>query len=893
MESISFADAFAKVSALRTSPHESSLLLLGEHGLGKSHLLDRLQATHMPDTVLVRAHPAEAGFPLAGFDSLFTALRHEQASELARFFSLRSTAPDGLFAAAHDLLTLIQGLRLPPTLALIDDIDRMDIPSQVLLATISPRLAGTSLWIVATATEVDPRDIQGSIPVARLLPPSTDEIVEALGQSTPHDESTLRILAGYTGGNPRILSEQLAEMHADQLAGEAPLVLPPRVTPTVEQVTDTLLDNLGPALRPTLDRAALAPMSHLSALGSLTADGPDAVEDLIDAGLLHRQGAFVTVSDHRLRSRLYWDQGSKLRRERHAELADAVAPYDERLETWHRSSASGGPQSVDLLLSAACSLVREDRIGEAVEFAERALIRAVQIDDHAPQLIRLAGRLLNDGQLSLAARFSGRARFQTSAPAHALAILGIRLTAQLFQEQRLVDDEVLTLSALHADDDPDGAGNLLTLAALYRAERWEVEEARQLSDKALELDPLVTEPTRVKLRTMREIVDALEGRTSDVSDETPVPELDPMRMPPDLLLMRGRSMTWRENHTEARRLFTLIHNHRQERDRIWDDLATYAKIGNEISAGEFRLARVAIETWGTESPWINRGTSMHAFVRSWYAYSAGELDEASAHIDHCLELASREAAQSVRARALALRGSIHLLADDPEAAVMDLRQVSAISTRFRNPSLLRHWADYTEACVATERVQEASAAVAALERRLSAHSSRWGRLALLRCRALVEAGPSSIELYEDAIKEFERDELPYEHGRTLTCLADRQLALGMNVESRRTRIAAVAAFENAGADAWARHAGESEPTPAKPATTSLLDRLTPDEQEVATRVRQGLRNREIAQALFVSVRTVELRLTRIYRTLDVQSRSQLVAALSGSRPTDDSGDGAG
>src|SRR3954447_7386183 len=103
MESITFADAFARVATLRTSSHESSLLLLGENGLGKSDLLDRIPGAPPPDTLLVRAHPAEAGFPLAGFDSLFTALRREQTSELARFFSLRSTEPDGLFAAAHDL----------------------------------------------------------------------------------------------------------------------------------------------------------------------------------------------------------------------------------------------------------------------------------------------------------------------------------------------------------------------------------------------------------------------------------------------------------------------------------------------------------------------------------------------------------------------------------------------------------------------------------------------------------------------------------------------------------------------------------------------------------------------------------------------------------------------
>ncbi len=211
---------------------------------------------------------------------------------------------------------------------------------------------------------------------------------------------------------------------------------------------------------------------------------------------------------------------------------------------------------------------------------------------------------------------------------------------------------------------------------------------------------------------------------------------------------------------------------------------------------------------------------------------------------------------------------------------MVLRQVSAASTRFRNPTLLRHWADYTEACVLTGRVQEAAATVTALERRLSVHRSRWGELALLRCRALVETGSAVARaLRRQPSRSSSRDELPYELGRTLRCLAIRQAELGMAVESRLTRMAAVAAFEASGAEAWAAHA--DHPDTAVAATSGdnqLLDQLSSDERDVAIRVIKGHRNREIAQELFVSVRTVELRLTHIYRTFGVQSRAQLVAA---------------
>ncbi len=112
----------------------------------------------------------------------------------------------------------------------------------------------------------------------------------------------------------------------------------------------------------------------------------------------------------------------------------------------------------------------------------------------------------------------------------------------------------------------------------------------------------------------------------------------------------------------------------------------------------------------------------------------------------------------------------------------------------------------------------------------------------------------------------------------------------MPVESRHTRMAAVAAFQASGADGWAVRTDQlvtaREAAPATGDGAEMLEQLNPDEQEVAKRVVHGLRNREIAEELSVSVRTVELRLTHIYRSLGVPSRAQLVAVLTGANATD-------
>jgi DNA-binding CsgD family transcriptional regulator len=60
-----------------------------------------------------------------------------------------------------------------------------------------------------------------------------------------------------------------------------------------------------------------------------------------------------------------------------------------------------------------------------------------------------------------------------------------------------------------------------------------------------------------------------------------------------------------------------------------------------------------------------------------------------------------------------------------------------------------------------------------------------------------------------------------------------------------------------------------------------MRRTTPSERRVAAMAAEGLSNREIAQALFITLRTVEMHLSRAFRKLDISTRTQLPAALAG------------
>ncbi len=880
MESPSRRTVLNKIVELSQAPHEGAFLVTGEPGIGKSQLLEEAYASLEGSAVLVRANRAESALSLSGISDLITALHGKQTIELGGQFSLRSRAPERMFAAAHDLLTLIRGFQLKPTLVLIDDVDRMDPDSQVLIGLMANRLVGTSVRIVASATTIAQSSQLSGISTTQLAPYPTSEMYAlAVDLVSSGDESSLRIIIARCGGNPRVLQEHLQDIDEEVLNGDGWLTLPPRPTPTTDAIVMPLLRNLSPSGRQLLETIALAPVYHASIIASQEDAVNDDAEDLIDAGLLRSNGPYLTIVDERVRTYCYWNTSSRSRRERHAELAVATTQFSENLAAWHRSF--DGHDATAELLTASAKLADLGQVNAAIELAERALRKSDLAEEHLPAISDIATALLLRSEPALAARYTSRTRSTSIATAHATRLAILTVAANALHHQGVADEEVKALVALHSGTDPLGVANLVALAAYMRAERWEAEQARDLLAATANIRQQLDETALARLEHVQLALDALLGTPSS-SEQLPVETVadTPGRSAPALLLMYGRALSYREEYARARHVLTLVLNHPQSVDLIWEDLARYAQVGNEVGAGQFRAARDSMISWRQGSPWTRRRSSRQAFLLAWYDYSLGRLDSAESGLEQCLTLATAEGFPAARAKALALRGTMALQAGDHEAAVGHLRQVTAFANKFRNPTLLRHWADYIEACLLTDRTKEAASALKALKRRNTLHASRWGELTALRCQALTTPGEPSLALFQTAADEFGDAESPYEFGRTLLAFAGRQDLLGMDVETRRTRAAAVAAFDVAGATGWAL---TGAPTTVE--EHPILQTLNDEEREIVRYVLAGMRNREIATALYVSVRTVEARLTRVYRTLNVQSRAQLMAKYgsSGSR----------
>jgi DNA-binding CsgD family transcriptional regulator len=156
-----------------------------------------------------------------------------------------------------------------------------------------------------------------------------------------------------------------------------------------------------------------------------------------------------------------------------------------------------------------------------------------------------------------------------------------------------------------------------------------------------------------------------------------------------------------------------------------------------------------------------------------------------------------------------------------------------------------------------------------------------------RAAGVVAGGDRGVSLLREAIDAFERGDARLERARALADLGALLRRRNRRTEARELLREALDAAHRSGAKPLAEQAEtELRATGARPRRVVLtgLDSLTASERRIAELASQGLTNREIAQTLFVTARTVEGHLTSVFRKLRVDSRDELPAVLTGGVP---------
>jgi DNA-binding CsgD family transcriptional regulator len=199
------------------------------------------------------------------------------------------------------------------------------------------------------------------------------------------------------------------------------------------------------------------------------------------------------------------------------------------------------------------------------------------------------------------------------------------------------------------------------------------------------------------------------------------------------------------------------------------------------------------------------------------------------------------------------------------------------------PGQWRFHPDLLEALIGLGDLDRAGELLTSFEERASITGRVWALATAARCRALLLAArgdrDGALAAIEEALARHEQVPVPFELGRTLLVRGQLRRRAKQKRAARDSLQQALQIFERLGAPLWA------EKTRAELARIGLrppapLD-LTPTEERVAVLVAAGHTNREAAQALFLSVHTVEDNLRRIYRKLGIRSRTELAARRPG------------
>jgi DNA-binding CsgD family transcriptional regulator len=257
----------------------------------------------------------------------------------------------------------------------------------------------------------------------------------------------------------------------------------------------------------------------------------------------------------------------------------------------------------------------------------------------------------------------------------------------------------------------------------------------------------------------------------------------------------------------------------------------------------------------------------------------GHVESARAKIEEGLLLAERVGVQPAALELLATRGFLELSLADAAAAERTLDAVAerACATGFLEPALFRYHGDHIEAKITLGHREEAERLVSDLERLGARLRRAWPLAIAARCRGMLCSAlgepDAAFGALGEALALHDRVGEPFERARTLLVLGTVQRRERMKRPARESLEAAFEIFQTLGAALWAQRArGELARVGGRASTTGL----TATEQRVAELLASGLTYQQAADALFVSPKTVQWNVSKIYRKLGIRSRAELV-----------------
>ncbi len=879
------------------------LVLRGEAGIGKTALLG-YAAKRAEGGRVVRAAgvESETDLPFAGLLQLcgplldgLERLPPPQRDALRTAFGLSSGAQPGPFLVGLAVLSLLSHAAAEvPLLCLVDDAQWLDRVSAQTLAFVARHFMAVSVAMVFAVREPsDPQELAGLAELA--VPGLRDGDARALLDSVisgPVDEQVRDRIVAETLGNPLALLE-LRGLTPERLAGGFGLPDASVVVGHSEETWRRRLTPLPPATRLLLLVAAAEPVGD-PVLVWRAADrlgvAFGAAEAATAAGLVEF-GGHVWFRHPITRSAVYRAASPVERRMVHGALAEVTDPgVDPDRHAWHRAHATPGPDEsiADELAGAAGRVRARGGLAAAAAFHKRAA-------ELTPEPARRAQRALAAAQ----------AEYQAGALDAALRLLDLAQAGPLDELGRAQVDMLRAQVALASGGASDAPPRLLRAAK--RLESLHIGLARETYRDAF--DAALAAGGLANHTGLREVAEAARAAPR---------ALQPTRAPE--LALDGLAMVTTEGYAAAAPILKRALNAFRN---------TEASIDEEL--GWLPLAcRLSRDVWDDES-WYALSERLIEMARDGGALAVlpvALLSGVSIHLmvgEFATAASMAEEAQAV-AKATGLTvgpyGSLMLAAwrgSEAEASQLVAAATSELVERGEGQWLTAaHWATavlnnglcrFPEALAAAElgseypeelgfstwsmvELIEAAARTASLERatdvlgRLSQITSAtggdWALGIEARSRALLGRGELAESLYREAIDRLSRTRIRVELARARLLYGEWLRRENRRVDAREQLRVAHEMLTAMGIEKFAARArrellatGET----VRKRSVETSDDLTPQETQIARRAVDGRTNPEIAGELFLSPRTVEWHLRKVFTKLGISSRRELRGAL--------------
>jgi DNA-binding CsgD family transcriptional regulator len=874
----------------------SVLVVRGEAGIGKTALLEYLVGAAAGFRV-IRASGVESEMelPFAGLHEVCAPmlgrlglLAEPQRLALSVAFGMAAgDAPDRFLIALAALSLVAETAEEQPLLCVVDDAQWLDQASAQVFGFVGRRLLAESIaLVVAARTPVphpDPLAGCGELHLGGLDAGAARALLAEVAPG-PLDESVRARILDETVGNPLAL----LELGRSKLAGGFAVPGGGDLSKRIEDEYVERLRELPPEAQTLALLAAADPVGDFAVLlRAAQTLGHDigAVGGIRAAGLFEI-GTSVRFRHPLVRSAAYRAASSEDRRAAHAALAGATDPEaDADRRAWHRAHAAAGPDEAVAreLISSADRARRRGGVAAAAAFLARAATLTPDGGERAARSLTAAEAWCAAGDFEAAQALLVAAEL---GPLDELGSAQVqRLRAQIAFVRRGSDAPALLLRAAQRLEPVDGGmarrTYLEALLAAIRAGRLGYDDESSGVASAVRSAPVGPEP-----------------------------------VPHSQLLLRGLSVRMTDGYVDAAPLLkeALLRYRAEPPDLDWQCLA---------------YSLVAMDLWDDDG-WFDVTSGHVAAARaqgalSWlpsllhylgaFHVQAGELVKAENLLVE-LERIERE----IRATTLphgklllaAARGDAPAaleLADVVKTGAAASGQGAAMTYVEYSKALLYNglgdyvlaaeaahdavavdelvlspWAlfELVEAAVRSDQPERASTAAGRLLAIAAVSGSDWARGAAARSGALLAEGRPAEDLHREAIELLGRTRMAFHAARARLTYGEWLRRENRRVDARDQLRLAFEAFTSMGSHAFgerARRELSATGEKVRRRDDSTRADLTPQEEEIAQLARERRSNPEIGAQLFLSARTVEWHLRKVFAKLEISSRRELDEAL--------------